>query len=256
MERFPPSRIATFDVYAVGHLKHHISVLLECDVTESRLKLSQLKAEGNKISFTAWLLKVIANTLKHYPEATSFLHQKRKLIIFEDIDISMMVEKSVDGKRIPIPLVIQKANEKSIIEIGDEINSAKKQDISKDDIVLGKKPKPHERLYQWLPGFLRRSIWKFLLRHPKIAYKSMGNVIITSVGMMGKVNGWFIHRSIHPISFGIGSILKKPGVVDDKIEIREILNMTILIDHDVIDGAPMARFVQELVKRIEHGSGL
>ena len=81
----------------------------------------------------------------------------------------------------------------------------------------------------------------------------MGNVSITSPGMMGKVNGWFIHRSIHPISFGIGSILKKPTVVDSEIKIREILNMTILIDHDVIDGAPMVRFLKELTKQIETG---
>ena len=29
--------------------------------------------------------------------------------------------------------------------------------------------------------------------------------------------------------------------------------MTILLDHDVIDGAPMARFIRELVVNIEKG---
>jgi pyruvate/2-oxoglutarate dehydrogenase complex dihydrolipoamide acyltransferase (E2) component len=81
----------------------------------------------------------------------------------------------------------------------------------------------------------------------------MGNAVITSVGMMGKINGWFIHRSVHPISFGVGSILKKPVVTGDEIKIREILNMTILVDHDVVDGAQMVRFLNDLTRMIEKG---
>ena len=41
----------------------------------------------------------------------------------------------------------------------------------------------------------------------------------------------------------VGGITKKPGVVDDRIEIREFLDLTISIDHDVVDGAPKVRFV-------------
>lgn len=48
-----------------------------------------------------------------------------------------------------------------------------------------------------------------------------------------------VEISVHPICFGIGSIIREPSVIDDRIEIREILNMSVLIDHDVIDGAPM-----------------
>jgi len=84
----------------------------------------------------------------------------------------------------------------------------------------------------------------------------MGSVVITSVGMVGKVNGWFIQTSMHPISFGIGSIISKPGAVNGRIEIREFLNMTVLIDHDVMDGAPMARFITKLSQNIESGLGL
>jgi pyruvate/2-oxoglutarate dehydrogenase complex dihydrolipoamide acyltransferase (E2) component len=104
-----------------------------------------------------------------------------------------------------------------------------------------------------MPGFIRRAVWKFLLRNPKIAYKKMGNAVITSVGMIGKINGWFIHRSVHPISFGVGSVLKKAVVIEKEIKIREILNMTILVDHDVIDGAPMVRFLNNLTKSLESG---
>ena len=95
-----------------------------------------------------------------------------------------------------------------------------------------------------------------MLRHPRLAFKKMGNVAITSIGMIGNVSGWFIPISVHPICFGISNITKKPIVIGNKIEIREILNMTILIDHDVIDGSPMARFISNLSRNIEKGYGL
>ena len=91
-----------------------------------------------------------------------------------------------------------------------------------------------------------------MLKNPKAAYRTMGNVSVTSVGMIGKVNGWFIHRSVHPISFGIGSVLRKPVVIGDEIKVREVLNMTVLVDHDVIDGAPMVRFLGDLTDCIEN----
>ena len=84
----------------------------------------------------------------------------------------------------------------------------------------------------------------------------MGNVAFTSIGMMGKINGWFVPISVHPICFGIGSIIKKPVVVENEIVIRDILNVSILIDHDVMDGAPMARFINELKTNIENGLNL
>ena len=44
--------------------------------------------------------------------------------------------------------------------------------------------------------------------------------------------------------------------VADRIEPREILNLTVMLDHDVIDGAPATRFIHRLVDLIESGSGL
>ena len=41
-----------------------------------------------------------------------------------------------------------------------------------------------------------------------------------------------------------------------RIEPREILNLTVAFDHDVVDGAPAARFVRRLLEVIESGYGL
>jgi len=70
------------------------------------------------------------------------------------------------------------------------------------------------------------------------------------IGLLEFDNGWL---SVHPICFGIGSIIKKPAVADDKIVIRDILKVFVLIDHDVMEGTPMARFINELKINIENG---
>jgi pyruvate/2-oxoglutarate dehydrogenase complex dihydrolipoamide acyltransferase (E2) component len=48
----------------------------------------------------------------------------------------------------------------------------------------------------------------------------------------------------------------KPAVIEGRVEPREILNLTVLFDHDSVDGAPATRFVKRLVELIESGYGL
>jgi len=252
-QKIPRSRIATFDIFDVGLRKHHINAMLEFDVTDSRVLLRDLRRKGTVISFNAWLVKVIGSVLHKHPEAAAYLFNKKKLIIFDDINVSMLVEKKIGDSKVPIPLVIEKVNEKSALEITLEIENAKSQELTTSDIVLKKRSTAYQKLYYRLPGFLRRLFWTLLLENPKAAFKTMGNVSVTSVGMIGMINGWFVHKSVHPVSFGVGSIIKKPVVINNEIKIREILNMTVLVDHDVIDGAPMVRFLDDLTDYLEKG---
>ena len=253
---FPKSRIATNDVCAIGLKKHHISALIEVDVTESREKIKLYRKNNNKISFTAWLIKVISNTIRDYENVASYLRKKRKLLIFNDVNVSMTVEKVIDDQKVPIPLIIEKANIRSIESITRQINDARNQILSDRDIVLQKKSNKLELFYYNLPGFVRRYFWKYMLSHPEYAYSKMGNVAITSLGMIGRSDGWFIPISVHPVCFGIGKITKKPAVHNDQIAIREILKITVLLDHDIIDGVQMARFISDLSDNIEKGQEL
>jgi pyruvate/2-oxoglutarate dehydrogenase complex dihydrolipoamide acyltransferase (E2) component len=55
------------------------------------------------------------------------------------------------------------------------------------------------------------------------------------------------------ICFTLGPIAKKSWVVADRIEIRDILHLTVLVDHDVVDGIPAARFAARLATVIQEG---
>ncbi len=184
---------------------------------------------------------------------TAFQKGKHETIIFDDINISFLIEKEINGEKVPLPVIIEKANTLEVELITKQINDSKQEILSDNQIVIQKRTTLLERFYYSLPGFIRRKIWKFLLKRPKMMFSKIGNVAVSSLGMYGKINGWFIPISIHPICFGIGSIIKKPVVIDDKIELREIMNITVLMDHAVIDGTSMARFINDLTKNIEKG---
>jgi len=251
---FPRSRIATLDIGAIGKRKHYVSALLELDVTIAREKVAGARREpGARVSFNAWLLKTIGGTISRHKEVAAFRCGRRKLAVFDDVDISIVVEKDVAGRKVPLPLVLRKVQAKSLEEIKAEIDRAKAETSSDGRPVLGQGASSLEKMYYGLPGPVRRTAWRLMLRRPRFVFRKMGNAVFTSVGMMGQVNGWFIQTSIHPISFGVGSITRKPAVVGDRIEAREVLHMTVLTDHDAVDGAPMARFISALTKDIEAG---
>ena len=44
---------------------------------------------------------------------------------------------------------------------------------------------------------------------------------------------------------------KKPVVKNNQIQIREMMNITATFNHDLVDGAPAARFINKLRKYIE-----
>jgi pyruvate/2-oxoglutarate dehydrogenase complex dihydrolipoamide acyltransferase (E2) component len=94
-------------------------------------------------------------------------------------------------------------------------------------------------------------------RNPTIVTSMAGTVGISSVGMFGKGHsGWGIASGSHSLDLVVGGMARKLAEVDERIEPRQMLSLTIIFDHDVIDGAPAARFTRELVELIEGGYGL
>lgn len=258
IEAFPISRLATVDIGITGLKKHHIKALLELDVTEARKMIQEKKKLSKNVSFNSWLIKCISHAVEECGQVHGIRKGKRGIVIFKDVDISIIIEREIQGKKVPLPYVIRKTNEKSITDICDEIRNGQKQFINDEgDYVLGeKKNELLMKFYYAMPGFIRRIIWQQIIRSPFLIKQNMGTVMVTSVGMVGRINGWVIPVSVHPLCFAVGSIVKKPGVIKDKIEIREYLYITALIDHDIIDGAPAVRALSKLTKLIEGGFGL
>ncbi len=109
-----------------------------------------------------------------------------------------------------------------------------------------------------LPAFLRNGFWRMVRKNPHLLKRFVGTVTLTAIGMFGEGAGWGIpfRNANHTLMITLGGIGEKPGVVDGHIVIREYLSMTLSMDHDMIDGAPAARFTTRLKELIESGFGL
>ncbi len=114
--------------------------------------------------------------------------------------------------------------------------------------------------FGWLPLVVFRVIWPMFWwmknRSPSVQKKYGGTVGVSAVGMFGKGAGWGIPINNHSLDLTLGGIAEKPGVVDGHIAVREYLSITLSFNHDLIDGAPAARFTQRLKDLIEIGYGL
>ena len=257
---YPSSRQLTFDVGKTGLAKHHVRALLEVDVTEARRLIKQSRHSGRKISFTVWLIKTIADCVALHPPVAGLNDAKRnQVLVFDDVDISIVVEKDVNGTRVPLPYVIRKADKKSLCEIQDEIEAAKSQTVKNEgDYVLGEEQNRFGmRLFVRLPQWLRLVLMRLLvLNHPQRVKDMMGTVMITTAGMIGHTRGWIMPFGMHPLCLAFGSLNEQAAVYKGEIQKREILHLTVLIDHDVIDGVPAARFVDDMVKKMQAGVGL
>jgi len=241
-----------------GWRKRSYHAILEIDVTEARKIIQKYKEKtGEKISFTAWVIKCISQTLSEYKEFNAYRHGKRKIIVFDDVDIALPIEKIVKEEARPRVHLIRKANEKTIKDLSSEIKIVQKENASEDTQILGHKTSGFENFALKAPMFIQRFLLWITRKNAILKKNYMGTTGVTAIGMKGYFPGWIIPLGgTASTLFVVGGITKKPGVIDDKISIREYIHLTITTHHDIIDGGLLARFVERLNSLMEKGYGL
>lgn len=253
----PASRRETPNLIDLIWVKHCMYGLLEVDVTLARRFIAEHKARtGEALSFTGYLVFCLARAVDEDRSVQAYLKGRKQLVLFEDVDVGLTAEREVNGTRVPVGFVIRRANHKSFQEITGEIRQVQSEPAPPDKGMLS-----WLRLGLLLPGPLPR-LFIALLRFAKrldpagLMVAQAGTVGVTAVGMFGHSAGWGITPPAHSLQLVVGGIARKPAVVGERIEPRDILSLTVAFDHDVLDGAPAARFVHRLVELIECGSGL
>lgn len=253
--RLPDTRLLSIDMLEATRRRQWIAGIIEVDITEARRALASPPPGQKSPSFTTWAVKCISQAASEHPEVHG-ARKGRKLVIFDDVDVTVIIESERRGKKVPRPYVIRKANEKSLEEISEEIEIFKTR--STDELVLGDRKGAagggHYLLF--LPEFVRRLVLRLVTRRAFLMKKMGGTVVVTSLGMFGKASGWALPVGTLPLSIAIGSTSRKPGVVAEAIEIRDFLNLTLLFNHEAVDGAPATRFVSRLAELMESAHGL
>jgi len=247
---YPKIRRLMVDGGRLGRQKHTIHGLVEVDVTLPRQVIHEHKARtGESLSFTAFIMACLGRAVDMNKHMQAYRDWRDQLVIFEAVDVNTMFEVEVDGHKIIRPHIIRAVNKKSLRDIHEEIRAFQAEHE-------GGREAGFIQRFVLLPGFIRRMFLGVLFKNPHWLKDMNGTVSLTSVGMFGNGVGWGIPVTNHTLQVTLGSIAEKPGVVNGRIEFREYLSVTVSFDHDIVDGAPAARFIQRFKELIESGYGL
>jgi pyruvate/2-oxoglutarate dehydrogenase complex dihydrolipoamide acyltransferase (E2) component len=243
---FPRERHDIVDALEIGVGRHMVHALLELDVTRARQLIRDREAStGERLSFTAFVVASLARAVDEDKRLHAYRDWRGRLVLFDDVDVVTLVESEVDA--VAIPHVVRAANRRTVREIHDEIRR-----IQVEPAASTQRSGVLSRLSALTPGILRRLFFRALRKNPHWLKRTAGTTLVTAVGMFGIGAGWAVGIvPLHTLCLTVGGITPKPGVVDGRIEPREFLALTASIDHDVVDGAPAARFARRLRELIE-----
>ena len=248
----PRMRQVYIDSLHLGHRKHTVHGLIEADVTTARNIIAEHKVRtGETLSFTAFVLGCLGQAVDGNRYMHALRNWRNQLVLFDEVDVATMFEVQAGGERFPLAHVMRAVNKRSFREIHDEIRSFQ--------TARKRQPNPYERLlplYTLVPGPIRRLVWKVLFRSPHLAKRNVGTTTLTAVGMFGEGGGWGITMPLYTLGVTLGGITERPTWVGGRMEVRELLCVTLSFDHDIVDGGPATRFTQHLKELLESGHGL
>ena len=250
---FSLERRQIVDFLRIAKAKHTAYVILELDITGVRHKIRQSRRKNKKtLSLTGYLLYCFAQAIADNKMIQAY-RKGNKLVVFDDVDISTMVERTFEGVQLPVSYILRKANEKSVFEISEEIRDAKIGNSG--DLIDSPEMSKNKYLLNVVKrvGFLRRWFLQRMFKNPFLKKKFNGTVGFSSMGMFTyNLGGWVVPITPQVLTAMVGGIRELAGYDDDKVVKKEFVDITISMDHDVLDGAQTARFIEKFRKFISH----
>lgn len=245
--RLSPVRHQMIDWLEMARTRHMSHALIEVDVTNTRKSIREYRVQaGAPLSLTSYVIWCLGKSIGDVKAMHGYRQGKRRIVIFDDVDIAVAIEHDVDGEKVPTPHLLRAVNRMTPGEVQTTIAGAQ-SGASLSPRLMRWLP-----LWMYVPGPVRRLAWRALLANPYRRKHLTGTVMVTAVGMFGSGAGWGIPNPSHTLCLTIGGIAHKPALIDGAVAEREMLCLTVSIDHDIVDGAPAARFLQRFKEAIEH----
>ena len=241
---FPSRRRAVTAAVRAGRRIVPMHGLLDVDVTQTRLLLAE---SDPPLSMTAFVIAVVARAAAAHPEVHAYRDWRGRLVQHHHVDVQALVEVPTDQGPFGLVHVVRDADLRSVPDITTELRGVK------DDMASTAAGRALQRLAPLVgrvPG-LFSAIYAVMGRSRR-AHELTGTVQVTAVGMFAGGGGFAIAPPTLPSLFVVvGGLSRRPRVVEEQVVIRDVLDLTVTIDHNIVDGAPATRFGAELRQRME-----
>lgn len=193
----------------------HMSIMDEVEVSalvEGRARLNEALAEqGIRLSYLPFIIKAITLALKDHPILNAELDMENERIIYKNYYNIGIAMDTPEGLVVPI---IKDADRKSLIELASDIKDlmsrSQERKLTLDDL-------------------------------------RDGTFSITSYGSIGGYFGVPVIAYPQVAIFGIGRLTEKPIVKNHEIAIGQILPISMSVDHRIVDGAEVSRFLNQVL---------
>jgi 2-oxoglutarate dehydrogenase E2 component (dihydrolipoamide succinyltransferase) len=200
----------------------HVYTIFEVDMNEVVKRREALKREfekeGVKLTFLPFFIEACIRGMKEYP------------IINSSVDGDTIIyRKSVN---VGIAVALENGLIVPVIKHADQMNLL---GLAKTAADLGERARTKRLVPDDVQG---------------------GTFTITNVGVFGGTFGLPIINQPQAAIMGIGTIVKRPVVIDDAIAIRPIVYLSLSYDHRIIDGADAARFLTVVKRELEKPAGV
>ena len=176
---------------------------------------ARLAPERLKLSFLPFIIRATVEALRRFPQMNAYLDDAASEIVQRRQYHIGLATATADGLIVP---VVRDADRKSIVEVARDI----------------------ERLAA-------------LTRSGKAGRDELSGstFTITSLGALGGVLATPILNHPEVGILGVHKIAKRPAVEGDKIVVRDLMNLSLSVDHRVVDGYDAARFVADIKDSLE-----
>jgi len=201
------------------HTTAQVTNVDEADMTELLLlrEASKSSAEkrGVKLTFLPLIIKAVIPALKEFPYTNASLdEQANEIVLKKSYNIGIATDTE-NGLVVP---VVKDADKKDVFEIAGEIQQlaakARAGQLTLDDV--------HGSTFT-----------------------------ITNQGSVGGLFATPIINYPESAILGTHAISKRPLVRDGKIEVRDVMYLSLSFDHRIMDGAYATRFMNKVIGSIE-----
>lgn len=245
-ERDPAIRRVIVDIGAASSRRHAIPAWLSADLT-GVLPLLE------RTSLTVYVVGTFARAIARHPRLHAVRDLRGRLTIFDDVDVNISVEVDAGGRLFPMNHVLRSVQSRSLEDVHREVQAVKTNPAGSPTSRLA----APLRAYLALPPPLRSRLLGGVRRFPDRQKALMGTVGLTSVGMYGAGGGVGLPFLVHTIDVLVGGLETRPGYHrDGTLGPQKHLSVSVVVDHDIVDGAPLARFLAEFRKDLEQGRAL
>jgi pyruvate dehydrogenase E2 component (dihydrolipoamide acetyltransferase) len=201
------------------HVSPHVYSVDEADMTaiaalRAKMKNKFQETSGTKLTFMPFFVRAAVESLRAFPTVNASV-DGTNVILHKECNIGIAV--ALDwGLIVP---VIKNAEEKNFLGIARTMNDLAER-------ARAKRLKPEE--------------------------VAEGTFAITNPGVFGGLFGLPVINQPNVAILGLGTIEKRPVVIDDAIAIRSMVYLTLSYDHRVVDGAIAHQFMAKLKHTLEN----